>query len=170
MVDLSRRELMKWLDYDPMSGIFTWIKRPSNRVKVGEVAGTSDKHGYINIQLHGAIYKAHRLAFLYMTGKMPEQVDHEDHNAANNKWDNLRPASDSINRKNTPLLNNNTSGYCGVSWSDDRRKWEAKIQVNGKTINLGRYNKLEDAAQARKDAANSYGFHKNHGMRRRDSF
>ncbi|MEG2210043.1 MAG: AP2 domain-containing protein, partial [Eubacterium sp.] len=46
----------------------------------------------------------------------------------------------------------NTSGVKGVSWHKGSNKWVARIQFQKKTYNLGYYDKLEDAKQARKEA------------------
>ena len=48
----------------------------------------------------------------------------------------------------------NTSGYPGVSWRNDRQKWDARIYFNGKTHHLGHFNNKEDAIRARKEAEN----------------
>lgn len=55
------------------------------------------------------------------------------------------------------LYKKNTSGYRGVSKCPITNKWLARIYVNGKTINLGRYLNIEDAAKAYKDATEKYG-------------
>jgi len=50
-----------------------------------------------------------------------------------------------------------------VFWHVRDSKWQAKIKVNGKDIDLGRFEKLEDAAEARRVATVQYGYHPNHG-------
>ena len=52
------------------------------------------------------------------------------------------------------LRRDNTSGYTGVQWNKRKDKWQALITFKGKTYNLGFYNKIEDAAEARKEAEN----------------
>jgi len=83
------------LDYDPFeTGLFVWKEQIGRRIRVGEVAGSYDKDGYIIIQIGGVKYKAHRLAYLYMTGEWPEEeIDHKDGNPANNVWSNLRDST-----------------------------------------------------------------------------
>lgn len=46
----------------------------------------------------------------------------------------------------------NKSGVKGVCWDKNREKWVAQIEFQGKNYNLGRYDKIEDAAAARKEA------------------
>lgn len=54
------------------------------------------------------------------------------------------------------LHKHNTSGVKGVRYVQSRAKWQAYIGVKGKNINLGYYDKLEDAVTARKTAEDKY--------------
>jgi hypothetical protein len=94
----------------------------------------------------------HRLAFLYMTDNMPDEVDHIDRNPKNNAWANLRPASRLLNNLNRGIQKNNTSGYTGVSRSSNKQKWVSHIRVNGIRIALGVFDDLDNAVAARKRA------------------
>lgn len=57
---------------------------------------------------------------------------------------------------NKRKMESNTSGKTGVSWCKDRYKWEAYIAVDGKKINLGRYDNYEDAVKVREEAEIKY--------------
>ena len=162
---MTQTELKEYLHYNPLTGIFTWIKQPSQKIMIGSIAGYKhiQRGGYINIGFKGKNLKAHRLAFLYMTGKIPVQVDHEDHNRSNNIWTNLLSATQTINSRNTTLQKNNKSGVTGVSWNADRQKWVAMIWQNSKPIPLGRFKNKADAIAAREQANIKYGYHPNHG-------
>lgn len=98
-------------------------------------------------------------------GPIPEgmQIDHIDHDRTNNAIANLRMIVGKHNQKNMSKAINNTSGTTGVTWHKGNNKWIAKIQVNGKTINLGSPIILDEAIKLRKLAEITYGFHKNHG-------
>lgn len=50
------------------------------------------------------------------------------------------------------IFSTNKSVIRGVSWDKNREKWVAQIVFKGKKYNLGRYNKKEEAASARKEA------------------
>lgn len=50
------------------------------------------------------------------------------------------------------LFRNNTSGVRGVSWHSGQQKWAARMQRDGRTITLGYYNTIEEAAKARAEA------------------
>ena len=88
-------ELKEFLDYNPDTGIFTWIKKPNRRIKVGQVAGKMSTKGYVQIGFKGIYYFAHRLAYYMYHGVDPLEnlVDHKHNPTSNNKIDNLRLAS-----------------------------------------------------------------------------
>ena len=143
--------------------IFKWLQYRGRLAKVGFIAGSINSDGYLNIIVCGKHYKAHRLAFLYMTGGTPNQVDHINHDRKDNRWENLRPANNKINQQNQSKYKNNTSGYTGVVWSKSNKKWQAQIKSNGKNIHLGYFKKIKEAVLIRKAAEIEYGFHENHG-------
>lgn len=57
-----------------------------------------------------------------------------------------------INNLKQKISKNNKSGVKGVSWDAKRHKWVAQITFKRKNYNLGRYDRIEDAIKARKDA------------------
>lgn len=81
------------------------------------------------------------------------EIDHEDNNGLNNQKSNLRVATHWQNLANRALQKNNTSGYRGVSWSKQANKWWAQIYVNSRTIHLGLFDDIKDAARAYNKAA-----------------
>ena len=83
-------------------------------------------------------------------------VDHINKNIYDCRKCNLRICSHKENDRNSNLYCTNTSGIIGVSWDKHRNKWAAHICVNYKNINLGRYNKKEDAIIARLKAEKLY--------------
>lgn len=163
-ITLTQQQLKKHIYYNPITGQFTWILPTSNRVKKGRPA-TYISQGYYFIRLFGQLIAVHRLAFLYMTGKIPAEVDHINGNRTDNRWENLRSVTRKENTKNKRMLNSNTSGITGVYWDKNRNKWSAKLKHNGQTINLGRFSTKEEAAYVRIKAEQEFGFHSNHGRR-----
>jgi hypothetical protein len=131
-------ELKEFLDYNPDTGIFTWIKKSSIPVKVGQVAGRANGNGYVRIKFKGRDYFAHRLAYYMYHGVDPLEkcIDHIDGDKANNKIDNLRLAS--------------------VSWHKSSKKWRAYIMINGESKHLGLFTNKEDAIKARREAKIKY--------------
>jgi hypothetical protein len=77
------------------------------------------------------------------------KVDHENHKTLDDRKSNLRACSNSQNiaNRNGPP-SNNKSGLRGVWWDKTRRLWRAGIQVNMKTIDLGRFEEKTSAASA----------------------
>jgi hypothetical protein len=144
--------LRKLLEYDPVTGNFTWL-RAHQKIRIGDVAGTLDNKGYVRIRLDGRKYRAHRLAWFYMTGNWPvDQLDHRDKNKANNAFGNLREADNTQNNGNRVRQPNNTSGYRGVSWFKPRKRWRAQIAKQ----HLGYFVTREEAAAAYEQAAIIY--------------
>jgi hypothetical protein len=76
-------------------------------------------------------------------------ADHENRDSLDNRRKNLRVVSKSKNCLNHNGHIDNTSGHTGVSWHKPRKKWQAYIRVNGKTVYLGVYKKIEDAVRSR---------------------
>ncbi len=142
------------LKYDPETGAFTWLVKRKSRagyVLPGSVAGSVHKRtGYREIGIEGKLYLAHRLAWLYVHGEWPDNlIDHKDGERDNNKLSNLRQADRSINGQNMRgPRKDGTSGYLGVTWSKQRKKWAAQISVDGKHCHLGLHESPEIASNA----------------------
>lgn len=130
------------LNYDENTGIFTRIKSNHHSVKVGDIAGT-DNRGYTMISINHKKYGAHRLAWLYVHGEMPECIDHINGNPSDNRICNLRPANQLTNTYNSKIRKDNTSGVKGVNWNAQWKKWAARISINGYRKFLGYFDDLE---------------------------
>ena len=164
---LTQEYLKSVLFYDPLTGVFKWISKPtprSHKAVIGKIAGDKDVRGYMRIGIKGHRYPSHRLAWLYMTGEWPKnEIDHINHNKSDNRWTNLRDVPHQDNLKNQVVSLTNKSGVIGVSWDRERDKWYACIKFDGKSISLGRHKKLEDAKIAIDIAKRKYSYHPNHG-------
>lgn len=146
MEKLSQAQLQALLHYEPSTGQFTWLVGRTGGTRAGDAAGCLGAHGYWHIKVGGRLRKAHRLAWLYMTGGHPlAQIDHQDGVRTNNRWENLREATVQQNAHNKRLPRTNTSGYRGVTWSKKAGRWQAAIKVRGVTQFLGYF---DDAAAA----------------------
>lgn len=143
------------LDYDSETGVFRWRETRCGKAKIGQVAGRIAKGGYRQIQIDGLLYMAHRLAFAYVHGDLPPdmEVDHIDGQYDHNWIGNLREATCQQNKHNrTRLDRRNTTGANGVSFEKPRGKYRAQITIDKVIKNLGYFDTLE-AAQAARHAA-----------------
>lgn len=148
---LTCGDLKEILSYNHETGYFTWI-RHRFKAMVGKKAGCVNPLGYTAIYLKGKSYLAHRLAFLYMTGKYPDgTVDHINRSKSDNRFSNLRVVSQSENSQNIALQQKNKHGLQGVTKRTDiadGNNWVAIISVKNKKINLGTFPTKEDAHAA----------------------
>lgn len=156
---LTQKRLKELLSYDPLSGTFTRVKQINSRTPVGSRAGCKKSDGYISIKVDYVDYKAHRLAILFMDGYLPEDtVDHIDRDRGNNKYCNLREATQVCQVRNSGMLRNNTSGIKGVYWATSGRRWVATVNIQKKVSVLGRFKDKLDAAYARYAVEQCLGF------------
>ena len=146
---ISLRRLREVLYYSPRTGKFRWLERASNRISVGDTAGTT-RDGYVFVKVDGTIYKAHRLAFFYMVGYWPSSMlDHRNEVKSDNRWSNLREATRSQNGQNISKARSDSSSGCrGVSWYKKYGTWEARIKAEGSYLFLGRFKTKEEANAA----------------------
>jgi hypothetical protein len=151
---LTTERLEELLRYDPETGLFYWrINRNSRNgvAKSGSVAGCLRPDGRIIIGIDGREYRAHRLAFLYMTGKFPSlEVDHRDADPYNNAWSNLREATRSQQMGNTKCRNKH--GFKGVS-QHGKNCYSANICKDGRVFYLGTATSPEAAHEIYRAAA-----------------
>ena len=147
--DYSR--MVEMLDYNSLTGEFTWAKKPNWSIKVGSVAGCIDrKNEYRRIVLDGNAYLAHRLAFYYIYKYWPEnEIDHINRIRDDNRIINLREISTCCNNKNASLRCDNISGIKGVGWNKHRNKWYAEIGHLKKYYRLGLHTSFTEAVFAR---------------------
>ena len=148
---LSRERLLELLDYDQTSGVFRWrVDRNSygGKVKVGSIAGRLDKYGYRYIGIDGGICQAHVLAWVYVYKKWPDvQIDHKNMVQDDNRIENLREASMTMQRANQRVRRDSSTGVKGVSKTPEG-KYKAKIRKDGVSYHIGHYDTVADASVA----------------------
>lgn len=133
------------------------------RKAAGSPAGYVAGNGYIMCCVKGDRLHAHRIAWALVHGVIPTtDIDHIDGDKQNNAPSNLRLATRSQNNYNAKKRRDNTSGYKGVSFDKARGKWDARFNVKGKTVHLGRFATAEQAKAAYDKAASALrgDFHK----------
>ena len=135
---ITQKRLKELIIYCSDTGLFT---------KNGKVAGTLDNRR-IRIGVDGAIYRAHRLAWLYIYGVWPSgDIDHIDGNPQNNSINNLRDVSRSVNMQNQRKARlDNKTGFLGVSKRGNR--FSAAITTSSGSQWLGTFSNPEIAHSA----------------------
>jgi len=115
---------------------------------VGEYNWRLSGWGYVekshekkSVFLHRLIYEKH-----FGTISDGKMIDHIDQNPLNNRKSNLRLCSNTQNQRNKKVRKNNKLGVKGVHI--DQGSYRATINLNQKSIHLGRFKTLEDAALA----------------------
>lgn len=146
---LTLERLKSVLRYDPETGRWTNLVTRA-RARAGDEAGNRDAIGRHRIMLDGVHYRSSRLAYLYMKGEWPpHQIDHKNGDATDDRWENLRPATNQQNGWNTKPYNR--IGLKGVV--KKRRQYQARIFFNGKLRHLGFFPTAQEAHDAYKLAA-----------------
>ena len=154
MFELTADYLRAILDYNPTTGLFTNKVRRGQRGPIGAVAGSYDKDGYVVIQINAVKYRAGRLAFLYMKGRWPREIDHEDRVRHNDAWLNLRECDRSQNVAHSERATGE-SGLRGVKFDPKTSTWRSRIAFGGCREWLGPFDSKEEAYAAYLEAANT---------------
>lgn len=151
---LTLERLKSVLHYNPDTGLWTWLVTLGSRAPKGTVtAGCPSKRGDLQIRVDHCLYKAHHLAWFYMTGTWPKpQIDHDDRNRANNRWKNLREATNSQNGANKTGLKGTGTGIKNVScvhgYGNRRTRYIAYGSTNQKRVYVGSFDTLDEASAA----------------------
>lgn len=124
---MNQKELKSVIDYNPETGVFTWIKS-RGFIRKGTVC-----KGDTQVHYKGKHYLKKRLAWLYMTGNYTEQpLMYVDGDMTNNKFINIvLKSSKTINKNHVDI---------GVTVSDD--SYHIFVIKEGKTVDLGIHDKL----------------------------
>jgi hypothetical protein len=145
-------ELSQCINYDPVTGLGTWLKTLSPAALSGSIVGGSrNSSGYMQFQYQKKRYLTHRVFWFLQTCTDPKnlEIDHIDGNKINNKFSNLRLASSAQNSHNWKISRQNKSGCRGVCLDKKSKKWRAYIMFYGKQIHIGMYFNFEQAVAAR---------------------
>jgi AP2 domain/HNH endonuclease len=74
-------------------------------------------------------------------------VDHIDGNGLNNQTSNLRTCTHAQNMKNQKMRRTNKSGFKGVSFYKQTKRWVAYVRIGKKSKTIGYYDSPEEAAK-----------------------
>ena len=136
MGSLTQEEAHRLFEY--RDGELFWKPKTMSRgrpsVLAGRKVGCPNGSGYIKMVYNKRKYYLHQLIFLMHHGYIPLNIDHIDGVGVNNRIENLRPASVSENMCNTKINTINTSGFKGVHFNKQKKKWQAKLCVHKQQI------------------------------------
>jgi hypothetical protein len=151
LAGLDAEYIRSLLNYDQQSGVLRWRSRTDipkhlNNRHAGTEAGWIDRKGYIQIQIDGRSYFAHRIIWVWMTGAWPkDQIDHKNGKRGDNSWHNLREANNTQNAQNSKMRSFNSSGFKGVSRHRETGKWCSEIRAANVRTYLGSFDTPEEA-------------------------
>ena len=141
---------MKQLTWSKLRDILSYNKDTGEFVllKTGDaISGTDNGKGYVYISIDGKKYYLHRLAWFYVKGRWPIEIDHKDGVRANNVWANLRECSRTGNLQNLHVVRN-PSKLMGVSYCKRWKCYKAQIGINNRQKWLGYFETAELAHDA----------------------
>lgn len=156
----SQERLRQRLEYDPDAGLLFW--RGSDGKRLRQAFTYKHHSGAFYGGFDGLKYSAHRIIWKIVHGCDPYHIDHIDGNASNNRLNNLRSVNPTANHRNRRRSAANTSGINGVY--KRKHKWRASITMNNKTVVLGHFATIEEAAACRRGAEKVLGYSLRHGV------
>lgn len=119
------------------------------------VAGSEDGAGYNVIRVDGTLYRAGRLAWFYVHGYWPDEIDHKNRIISDDSINNLRDCTPQQNKAHRSIFNNSISQVKGVRLRPSGR-YEARIRVNYVLIHLGTFDTLAEASEVYRLASIDY--------------
>ena len=182
---LTKKIVRELLHYDPDTGFLFWKERTvkwfkdSSRFSAaahmrmwnGRFAGkraftSKNGNGYYHGKIEGKLYDAHRVIWIYMKGikSLPPEIDHDNGNRTDNRWENLKASNDISNARNRRKSMANTSGITGV-YRTKTGKWIALMNIEGRQRSLGTFSSKRRAAIARRSKEIERNYHPMHGRR-----
>jgi hypothetical protein len=152
---LTAHQLRKLITYNPRTGVFRW-KMSGGRAKNGKRAGGSDRRRIYQIRIDGRLYRATRLAWLYVTGEWPKHgVSCINRDRSDIRWANLRETTQS--QRQASIAPENRLGVKGI-WITKGGKFVAAIRIAGQKKYLGSFDTIQEAGGAyAKAAKNAFG-------------
>ena len=141
-------KLLALFHVDVVSGNLLRLTQPSNNVRIGSIAGRLTNDGYIHVKVDDKAYFAHRIVWYLHHSVDPRnsQIDHINHNRADNRPSNLRVCTHEENQRNrigaTAI---SKSGERGVWWDSSKQKWKVRVIKDGHTCYAGLFTELTEA-------------------------
>jgi hypothetical protein len=120
--------------------------------------GCINGRGYLQFDFKSKSYTVHKVIWEMHYGSVTPgmQIDHKNNIRNDNRIENLQELTPGDNSTKKLIAKNNKTGYRGVSFRVDIKKFRARINVNGKSKFLGYFDTAEEAHQTRKIAELHY--------------
>jgi len=135
-------------DYEKLR-LYTWHATPVRKGHKGFYATT-------NVKISHNKYKKSRMHREIMQPQTGMVIDHIDGDSLNNQRSNLRICTVSENVRNCSLYKTNTSGFKGVHWNQKKKRWVARVRLNGKAVLNKMFVEKIDAVKAYNEKAKEY--------------
>lgn len=133
-----------------MDGLLMRKMKTSNRCNLNKPAGTLNGNGYLVVSFNNRLCRVHRIIWEMHNGPIIDgmEIDHIDGDRKNNRIENLRLVTRTINNLNQKMKSNNTSGFTGVYFSKEANLWYAVFMKK----KIGYFKSFEEACIARDKA------------------
>ena len=152
---VTASEVRELLNYDAETGVFIWKQNRGTRKLKGIRAGSFHSAGYRHIMVEGSWYLEHRLAWLITYNAWPTlTIDHINGVRDDNRIVNLREATHSEQLQNRKIPA--SSRHPGVTFCKQTRRFRARIRVNRRLVELGRFDTSAEAQGAYLKAKQQY--------------
>jgi len=146
-IPLTQERLKELLHYDGKSGIFTWRITTSRQSLAGDRAGSVGLDNHRIISIDQSLYRAGRLAWLYVHGEFPRAlIDHINGVPTDDRICNLRLATPRQNARN--CMGTAQSGLKGAYRQKRGGRWFSNIRDGDTLRYLGSFNTKEEAHAA----------------------
>lgn len=178
MKSLEIEIISRLIEYNSETGVLLWKPRTEhdcsshkellrwNSRYSGKEAFRINANGYRTGMIFRSMYTAHRIAWCLYYRSWPEKfIDHINGDRSDNRIINLREVTKSENSRNAKISKANKSGATGVSKTQNGKFRSYISNSEGKIIQIGTFEKFEDACFARKKAEKIYNYHPSHGSR-----
>lgn len=156
---------MKWLEFfEYKNGALYWKLNKGPLARKGGRVGSGGE-SYDVVTIDGESHLVHRIVWEMHYGEIPPGmcIDHINGVRSDNEIGNLRVVTVTENNRNKRLDKRNRIGIHGVYWESDRKRYKVSICDDGRWKHVGRFENLDDAIIARKNAEKKLGYHQNHG-------
>jgi hypothetical protein len=149
--NLTHARIVELFDYDAATGNLIWKSTYSNRIKVGDVAGSVASNGRRYTSVDGEHQMVHRLVWFLHKGQWPRHnLAPIDGDHLNTRIENLVEQTPSETAKKGGLRSTNKTGVKGVTWDAEKKEYAVYGYVDGRSKFDSRHKTLEAATVAAK--------------------